>query len=432
MRSEPESGFGSFCCLTTTFTITTVKPARPHHPLPLVLLSLLASFSLISLLFLLPQSSPVRFSSSRFLPYLPGSLHSRAGGSTWKQSKMFTFNFTFHVPNPFSMSTLTSVANAATDAFNSVATDIREDPELLNYMVAGGFGYDSNRLVKFPPASCPTTPLSPPTSPKSRRSKGRHTVGFGLTNPRAQDRRRCSPAHERNHADFQGSTSGFVYVDSPPGSGTPKFPTQTIHQPSSFLHSGTHGPGQAQGVSVSNRLNHDPFFPESRKRGWIPALSEPSHASTNEDFTTGFLDTPRHPDVNEMGGVAFKRGLGLDGREPSGMGSGVGDRRKWEEGNQGEGEDDSGESWVSAFHSRPFAFVGCSGRRLCGHDPDSVYGRKMCTCPGTEQKLIMSLPVGMMHPESSSLPLSLHDWDPSSPSSTPYFSPPPPPIHMDE
>lgn len=83
---------------------------------------------------------------------------------------------------------------------------------------------------------------------------------------------------------------------------------------------------------MSNRLNHIPLS-ESRKRGWVPALSEPSHASTNEDFTTGFFDTPKYFDANEMGGVASMPGFGLDGRE---MGSSAGERRKRDDGNEGE------------------------------------------------------------------------------------------------
>ena len=268
---------------------------------------------------------------------------------------MFTFNFTFHVPNPFSMSTLTSVASAATDAFNSVATDIREDPELLNYMVAGlgpggvagGFGYDSNRLVK-PPS--PPTSVSSPVSPKSKGLKSRHPVGLGLANPHAQNRKRYLQGHERNHADIQaqGSTSGFVNINPLPGSGTPRFPVQAYSQSSSYLDSDIRGFGQG----VRNQLHP---LPESRKRGWVPASSEPSYASTNEDFTTGFFDPPKCYDVNEMGGVDFKPGFGYDGRGMmSGMGSsGVGDRRKWDDGDEDESENamEAGESWFLRFVS---------------------------------------------------------------------------------
>lgn len=255
---------------------------------------------------------------------------------------MFTFNFTFHVPNPFSMSTLTSVASAATDAFNSVATDIREDPELLNYMVAGigpggvagGFGYDLNRLTNSPLSS--STSFSSPTSPRSKglkSSHNRHTVGLGLANPHAHNRKRHPPGHERSRPDFQGSTSGFVYVNPPPGSGTPRSPTQVFSQPSSgsYLNSEIRRP--LQGTPMSNRPIHP--LPESRKRGWVPALSEPSYASANEDFTTGFFDTPRYSDANEMGGVVSKPAVGLEG-----LASGVGDRRKRGNGHESEGEDE--------------------------------------------------------------------------------------------
>lgn len=268
---------------------------------------------------------------------------------------MFTFNFTFHVPNPFSMSTLTSVANAATDAFNSVATDIRDDPDLLNYMVAGlgpggvagGFGYDYNRLIKSPPPSSSTSHSSH-TSPKSKGLKSprnKHTVGLGLANPHAQTRKRYMPGrNERHRGDFQhpGSTtsanSGFVFVNpTPPGSGTPKFPTQPSHysQYGSYLDSvmNLDGNGPGQGLPASTRLNHP--WPESRKRGWVPASSEPSYASTNEDFTTGFFDTPKYSDVDvdEMGGVNSRTVFGGGGRVASA--SGVGDRRKRDDGNDG-------------------------------------------------------------------------------------------------
>ena len=316
------------------------------------ILSLLASFSLVFFLWVLLRPLSTLFSHGSFSFSPPDSPPSR--GSTQK-GKMFTFNFTFHVPNPFSMTTLTSVANAATDAFNSVATDIREDPELLNYMVAGlgpggvagGFGYDPNRLVKSPPSS--STPRSSHTSPKSKGPKSpqnRHAVGLGLANPHAQNRRRYLPNHERNRAsDFQsrGSTSGFVLVNPPPpGSGTPEFPTQASYsQYSSYLDSVMHRPGQ--GVPVNTRFLHP--LPESRKRGWVPPSSEPSYASTNEDFTTGFFDTPKYSDVNEMGGVSSSiPAFGLDGRGSSRVVSGVGDRRKRDEGNDGEDAmDDAGE-----------------------------------------------------------------------------------------
>ena len=265
---------------------------------------------------------------------------------------MFTFNFTFHVPNPFSMSTLTSVANAATDAFNSVATDIREDPELLNYMVAGGpggvaggFGYDSNRLVKSPP---PPTSHSSHTSPKSKGLRGPQNgraFGLGLANPRVQHQKRYLPGHERNQGGFQGSTSGFVNVNPPPGSGTPRFPTQAYPQPSPFsssnLNSDVHG--LAQGVR--NQLHP---LPTSRKRGWVPALSEPSHASTNDDFTTGFFDTtPKYCNVDQMGGVVSQPGFGHYGRGASEVGLGMGDRRKWDD----DDDDDESENAMEAGES---------------------------------------------------------------------------------
>ena len=251
---------------------------------------------------------------------------------------MFTFNFTFHVPNPFSMSALTSVASAATDAFNSVATDIRDDPELLNYMVAGlgpggvasGFGYDSNRLVKPPPSS--STSTSSRTSPKSkglRDSQNRLPAGLGFANPRAhaQNRQRYLPGHERNHADFRGSTSGFVNINPPPGPGIPRFPIQAYSQSSSYSNPDIHGLGQ----EMRNQFSP---LPTSRKRGWVPALSEPSYASTNEEFTTGFVDTPKYCNANDMGGVA------------STSKPGFGDARMWSDGDEVESEDamEGGES----------------------------------------------------------------------------------------
>ncbi|KAF9643828.1 hypothetical protein BDM02DRAFT_1315196 [Thelephora ganbajun] len=87
---------------------------------------------------------------------------------------------------------------------------------------------------------------------------------------------------------------------------------------------------------MRNRLNNP--LPASRKRGWVPSSSEPSHASTNEDFTTGFFDTPKYYNINEMGGVASKPGFIHDGRWSNGMGSGVGDRRKWDDGGEDESE----------------------------------------------------------------------------------------------
>ena len=247
---------------------------------------------------------------------------------------MFTFNFTFHVPNPFSMSALTSVANAATDAFNSVATDIREDPELLNYMVAGlgpggvagGFGYDSNKLLNPPPSS--STTHSSPTGQKPKGLKSPQNRRGFANNPHAQHRKRYSLGRERNQGDFhlRGSTSGFVKVNSPPGSGTPMFPTQVYSQSNSDVY------GFGQGVR--NQLYP---LPASRKRGWVPALSEPSYASTNEDFTTGSFHTPKYYDGNEMGGVASHPAFDRDGRGMGGTGS-VGDRGKWDDG------DDEGES----------------------------------------------------------------------------------------
>lgn len=451
--------FFAFQRPTTTSTITNVKPARLYPPLPFptfpFLLSLLTPFSLIFLLCLLPQST--HFPFSRFLPTLPDYLPSQGGA--WKQSKMFTFNFTFHVPNPFSMSTLTSVASAATDAFNSVATDIREDPELLNYMVAGmgpglgvagGFGYDPNRLVKSRPRSSFTS-FSPPTSPKSRGSEGsqgRHAVGLGLAHPHAQNRKRHLPGHDRNRAsDVQGSTSGFVFVNPPPGSGTPKFPTQTYSQPSSYLSSDTHGLGQ--GFPVSTRLLRDPL-PEPRERGWIPALSEPSYASTNEDFTTGFFDTPRYFDVNEMGSVASKLVLGLDGYESSGMESSVGDRRKRGEGESESDTMDAGEYFACISH-----FFTLSFESLCLSLPSSpLVPVRMLSCSGAHPLFVrsplgLSLPhvqspgngteryhstllEGVMRSQFPSLPLSLHDRDPSSLSPPPYFSFLPPPLCMGE
>ena len=292
---------------------------------------------------------------------------------------MFTFNFTFHVPNPFSMSTLTSVANAATDAFNSVATDIREDPELLNYMVAGlgpegvagGFGYDSNRLVKNPPSA--SASFSSPTSPKSkglRSSQNGRGFGLGLTNPHVQHQTRYLPGHGQNRGGFQGSTSGFVSVNPPPGSGTPRFPTQPYSQPNSYSNPNPDIHGLAQGVR--NQLYP---LPASRKRGWIPALSEPSYASTNEDFTTEFLDAPKYCNVDQMGGVISQPGSGYDGRGTSGMGSGVGDRRKWDDGDDDESENamEAGESgFLYAFHFPwEFLVICFTALSLLSRTPDS-------------------------------------------------------------
>jgi len=100
------------------------------------------------------------------------------------------------------------------------------------------------------------------------------------------------------------------------------------------------------------------------KRGWVPALSEPSFASTNEDFTTGLFDAPKHRNVNDMGGVASQRAYGHDGYGSSGMGSGVGDRRKWDEGavNESENAMEAGEfpalcaHLVSLWSSSLFCF----------------------------------------------------------------------------
>ena len=272
---------------------------------------------------------------------------------------MFTFNFTFHVPNPFSMSTLTSVANAATDAFSSVATDIREDPELLNYMVAGfgpegvAGGFDSNRLVKSPPFASSS---SSPTSPKSKGLKGarnRHAVGLGLANLHAQNRKRYSPGQER---DLQGSTSGFVNANPSHGSGTPMFPTQAYSQFSSCSDFGVHGLGQ----EARSQL-HQPF-PASRKRGWVPAPSEST--TTNDDFTTGSFDAPKHPnDVNDMGSVASMQGFDYDG---CGMGSGVGDRRKWDDGDEDENAMEAGESLGFLYFCFCTFHPQHSRRCLCG------------------------------------------------------------------
>ena len=264
------------------------------------------------------------------------------------------------------MTTLTSVANAATDAFHSVATDIREDPDLLNYMVAGlgpggvagGFGYDPNRLVKSPPSSSKS--LSSSTSPRSKGLKGsqnKHTVGLGLANAHAQNRKRCSPGHERNPIDFHGSTSGFVSVNPPPGSGTPEFPTQAYSQPSSYLNPEILG----QGMPASNQPSH--LLSASRKRGWVPTLSEPSYASTNEDFTTGFFDTPKYRDINDIGGTASMHSFGHGGYESGGIGSGVGDRRKRGDGigvgGESEDEMEAGKSriFVFLFHPNPSSSV---------------------------------------------------------------------------
>ena len=279
---------------------------------------------------------------------------------------MFTFNFTFHVPNPFSMSALTSVANAATDAFNSVATDIRDDPELLNYMVTGlgpggvadGFGYDSNRVAKSPPPSFAASSSS--ASPRSKGLKGlqsRHTVGLGLTHPHAQNRKRHLPGHEQNPADSKGSTSGFVNFNSPPlGSGTPRFPTQAYSQYGSYSNFDV------------NSLDRP--LPASRKRGWAPALSETTYASLNEDFTTEFFDTQKHRNVNNMGGVASSPGFGHDGYESSGTGSDLGDRRKWDE-DEGENAMEAGESQnflrsISLWNPLPVClFISLSSVGVC-------------------------------------------------------------------
>lgn len=142
----------------------------------------------------------------------------------------------------FTVGTLTTVDNAAMDAFSLVATDIRKDLEFLNYTVAGldpggvagGFGYNSNQFVKSPPPP-PFTSFSPPTSPKSRGpkgSQGRHPVGLGLPNPHIQNWKQYLQAHGlRNPSmDFRRSTSGFIYINTPPGSGTLKFPIQKHSQ----------------------------------------------------------------------------------------------------------------------------------------------------------------------------------------------------------
>ena len=247
------------------------------------------------------------------------------------------------------MSTLSSVANAATDAFNSVATDIREDPELLNYMVAGlgpggvagGFGYDSNKLVERPPPSSSTTDASHP-GPKSKSPQHRNTFGVGLGNSRVQHRKRHSQGGrvERNQGDFhvRGSTSRFVKVNPPPGSGTPVFPTQPYSQSNPNPGARTHGFLSGSGQGVRN-LNQVYPLPASRKRGWVPALSEPSYASTNEDFTTGSFDTPKYYEGDEMGGVAYLPDFGHDGRVGGmGLGVGSGDRRKWDDGDEEESE----------------------------------------------------------------------------------------------
>jgi len=374
VRSEREAALAAFA-LQRPFTITNVKPARPHPLLPFsFILSLLTSFSLVfALCVLSPSSTLLPLTRS---PSLPHSLSSRGGT---QKNKMFTFNFTFHVPNPFSMSALTSVASAATDAFNSVATDIREDPELLNYMVAGlgpggvanGFGYDSNRLVKSSPA--PSTSVSSPTSPKSKASKAsqnRHTVGLGLANPQVQNRKRYLQSHERNHAGFQGSTSGFVNFNPPPGSGTPRFPTQAYSQSSSYSNPGVHGLGQG----IRNQLHHP--LPASRKRGWVPVLPEPSYTFTNEDFTTGSSDTLEYCNVDEMGGATSNPGFGHDGRGSNEMESGVGDRRKWGE----DGNENAMEAGESAFHFILEALLVCF-IPLSSHWTPELFCRSLCGPP---------------------------------------------------
>ena len=406
--------------LLRPFTITNVKPARLRpllpFPTPPLFLSLLTSFSLIFVLCVLSPSSTL-FPLSRHSS-TPHSLPSQGGG---QKSKMFTFNFTFHVPNPFSMSTLTSVANAATDAFNSVATDIREDPELLNYMVAGlgpggvagGFGYDSNKLVNPPPSS--STTHSSPTGPKPKGLKSpqnRH----GLTNnPHALHRKRYSQGRERNQGGFhlRGSTSGFVKVNSPPGSGTPMFPTQVYSQSSSDAYAGF-------GQGVRNQLYP---LPASRKRGWVPALSEPSYASTNEDFTTGSFHTPKYYDGNEMGGVASHPAVGHDERGMGGMGLGLGsgDRRKWDDGeDEGEssenameaGEYNLGSLFLSplGFYFRCFISDARFARRwLCDPSWDFVYVRRALTWdhrPRTEKDHIT--PFGTLMDSEPSSPLPPH------------------------
>lgn len=248
------------------------------------------------------------------------------------------------------MSAFSSVANAATDAFTSVATDIREDPELLNYMVAGfgpggvanGFsGYDSNRLVKSPPSSFQASSSS--TSPRSRGFKGsqnRHTVGLGLMNPHARNRNRYSPGHDRNHAEPQGLSSGFININPPPGSGTPRFPTQA------YSHSNSYSNFDVYGLSQGVRNHLDNSFPTSRKRGWVPALSEPGCTSANEDFMTGFFDAPMHRNANDVGDRASQPAFSHDGR-------GVGDRRKWDDEVEDENENamEAGEFFTLRFSS---------------------------------------------------------------------------------
>ena len=44
-------------------------------------------------------------------------------------------------------------------------------------------------------------------------------------------------------------------------------------------------------------------LPVLRKGGWVPALSEPSHGST-DDFTTGFFDTTsKYCNADQTGGA---------------------------------------------------------------------------------------------------------------------------------
>ena len=301
---------------------------------------------------------------------------------------MFTFNFTFHVPNPFSITTLTSMANAATDAFNSVATDIREDPELLNYMVAGigpggvssGFGYDSNRLVKSPSTVASSSTHTSPKSKGLKSPRSRHSVGLGLANAHGRNRRRGLPADPQ----LRGSTSGFAGFGSPsPGSGTPRFPTQAYSQPNPYSNPDVNG---SAGQGVWNRLE-DPFL-ASKKRGWAPPSSEPSYASTNEDFTTGLFDTPT---FNEMGG-------------PSHDGRATGDRRKW-----GEGEDENAME-AGEFAASPSPLSVCCSIGVCAPP-------RILTCSFPELRPIHSLVWGcVMVANVYDGPPSL----PSSPSSPPF------------
>ena len=95
------------------------------------------------------------------------------------------------------MSAFTLVTNAATGAFT--ATDIRKALELLNHIVAvlgpggdaGGFGYNSNRLIKSPPTFHNLITIHESQVEGLTKHTCRRALGQG--NPHAQNRKCYSP-----------------------------------------------------------------------------------------------------------------------------------------------------------------------------------------------------------------------------------------------